>query len=108
MGDGPLASLAHQNREHRRVHVKMKVPVDVVELESGRAKFFKLGLDFALHLRAQVFAKKVTNAGRNRVVSEISFAIDQAGNFAGLQGRGSTNQADVQADSKPRILPRKF
>src|SRR2546423_10108782 len=43
MGDGPLASAAHQNREHCRVHVKVKVAVDMVQLESCRAKFFKLG-----------------------------------------------------------------
>src|SRR5213082_357050 len=108
MGDGPLASAAHQNSKHRRMHVKVKVPVDMVELESGRVEFFKLSLDFPLHLRAQAFAKKVTNAGRNRAVAEISFVIDQAGNFTGFEGRGSTNQADVQADSEPRILPREF
>src|SRR2546430_7653071 len=84
MGDGPLASAAHQNREHRRVQMKVQMAVDMVELESGRAEFLELRLDFAFQLRAQILAKKVANASRNRVVAEISIVIDQGGNFSGL------------------------
>ena len=84
MGDGPLADAAHQNREHRRVQMKVQVPVDMVELESGRVEFIELRLDFAFQLRAQVLAKKVANPSRDRVVAEISIVIHQAGNFSGL------------------------
>src|SRR5437016_1666888 len=80
--DAPVTRVVHQNAEHDRVQVKVEMAVDVVEREAGRAEFPELDLDFAFQLRTQVFAEKVAQTRARRMVAEISFGIDQPGNFA--------------------------
>src|SRR5439155_7592144 len=108
MRDAPVTGAAHQNSKNYWVQMKVEMAVDVVEGQAGHAESFKLRVDFALELRSQFRPKKVANAARHRMAAEIPAGINQAGNGARRQRRGSANQTDVQADTEPRILPRQF
>src|SRR5206468_4112251 len=104
MRDAPVADMTHENVKHNRMQMKVEMAVDMVEWQAGRAEPSELRSDLALELRAQLRLKKITSGSGDRVVAEISQAVNQTGNFARLQRRGSADQTYVQADSEGRVL----
>src|SRR5438093_5500721 len=108
MRDVPVARALHQDAEDGRVQVKMEMAVHVVEREAGREEFTQLGFDFAFDLRAQALLEKISEAGCDRVIAEISSAIDQARDFPRLERGPGEDQTQVESDAQSWILQRQF
>ena len=47
------------------MQMEMQVAVDMIELQAGGVKFFKLGMDFGAELFAQIAPEEILQAGAN-------------------------------------------
>ena len=79
--------------------------IDMVERQAGRAKFFKLCVDFGAELFAQSMVEKIAHADGDGAVAEFTTLVDQAGDFFRRQGGFATEERQMQTHAEPGVLP---
>src|SRR5215469_15150604 len=68
-------SVLHQNIEDRRVQVKMKVAVDMIERQAGGTEAGKLRVYFFAQLLAGAALKEIFEADFDRVVQKFAVIV---------------------------------
>ncbi|CDY73573.1 hypothetical protein BGLT_02942 [Caballeronia glathei] len=93
-------------REHRRMQMKMLVRVHMVEDETGCRECLELGANLGGELRAHMRQAEEAHTVAGHRVVETALPVNQIRNRRRAERRVSVREHDVQADTQPRQLPR--
>ncbi len=88
------------------MQVQVQMTVDVIERQAGGAELLKLRVDFQAKLFTEAALEKITEAGGDGPIAELTTRIDEAGNLLRRQGGFAAKERQVQADAELWILPR--